>query len=65
VTVDHGAGIQTMYAHLARVAVRVGQAVPQGAIVGRSGASGLSSGAHLHFELRVRDAAVDPLPALR
>jgi hypothetical protein len=65
VTVDHGSGMQTMYAHLARVAVRVGQAVAQGAVVGRSGASGLSSGPHLHFELRVRDAAVDPLPALR
>jgi murein DD-endopeptidase MepM/ murein hydrolase activator NlpD len=65
VTVDHGAGVQTMYAHLARIAVRIGQAVPHGAVVGRSGASGLSSGPHLHFEVRVRDAAVDPLPALR
>jgi murein DD-endopeptidase MepM/ murein hydrolase activator NlpD len=65
VTIDHAPGVQTLYAHLSRVSVRIGQAVPQGGVVGRSGASGLSSGAHLHFELRVRDAAVDPLPALR
>jgi murein DD-endopeptidase MepM/ murein hydrolase activator NlpD len=64
VTIDHGGGLQTMYAHLARVAVRVGETVRSGAVVARSGASGLSSGPHLHFELRLRAAALDPLPAL-
>jgi peptidoglycan hydrolase-like protein with peptidoglycan-binding domain len=65
VTVDHGVGLQTMYAHLSRVAVRVGQRVNRGTMIARSGASGLSNGPHLHFELRVRDAAIDPLPARR
>lgn len=64
VTVAHGGGLRTMYAHLSRVDVRVGQRVHVGNVVGRVGASGRSSGAHLHFEARVRGAAVDPRPAL-
>lgn len=65
VTIDHGGGLQTMYAHLARVGVRVGERVASGERIASSGASGLSSGPHLHFELRLRDAAVDPLQTLR
>jgi peptidoglycan hydrolase-like protein with peptidoglycan-binding domain len=64
VTVAHGSGVRTMYAHLSRVAVRVGQAVRTGQTIGRVGASGLASGPHLHFEVRVRGAAVDPATAL-
>jgi peptidoglycan hydrolase-like protein with peptidoglycan-binding domain len=65
VTIAHGDGIRTMYAHLSRVDVRVGQRVSVGARVGRVGATGDANGPHLHFEVRVRGAAVDPLPALR
>jgi murein DD-endopeptidase MepM/ murein hydrolase activator NlpD len=54
-----------MYAHLSRVEVRLGEQVGAGFEVGRVGATGDASGPHLHFELRVRGAAVDPLPALR
>jgi peptidoglycan hydrolase-like protein with peptidoglycan-binding domain len=64
VTVRHSSGVQTMYAHLSRVAVRVGQWVEPGQRVGRVGASGVASGPHLHFEVRVRGAAVDPLSGL-
>jgi peptidoglycan hydrolase-like protein with peptidoglycan-binding domain len=64
VTIDHGGGLHTMYAHLSRVAVRVGQPIAAGATLGRSGASGLSDGPHLHFEVRLGGAAVDPLSAL-
>jgi murein DD-endopeptidase MepM/ murein hydrolase activator NlpD len=53
-----------MYAHLSRVAVRVGQRVATGQLVGRAGASGEASGPHLHFEVRVGGAAVDPLSGL-
>jgi murein DD-endopeptidase MepM/ murein hydrolase activator NlpD len=53
-----------MYAHLSRVLVRRGQRVRAGRRVGAVGASGTSTGPHLHFELRLRGAAVDPLPAL-
>jgi peptidoglycan hydrolase-like protein with peptidoglycan-binding domain len=65
VTVAHGLGVRTMYAHLARVDVRVGQRVAPGATLGLVGASGTATGPHLHFEVRLRGAAVDPLPAMR
>jgi peptidoglycan hydrolase-like protein with peptidoglycan-binding domain len=64
VTVAHASGVRTMYAHLSRVAVRVGQRVATGQRVGRAGASGHASGPHLHFEVRVGGAAVDPLSGL-
>ena len=64
VTIAHAGGTRTMYAHLSRVGVRVGQWVPTGQLIGRIGASGNSTGPHLHFEVRVRGAAVDPLTGL-
>jgi Peptidase family M23/Putative peptidoglycan binding domain len=62
--IAHAAGVVSMYAHLATVSVRVGQSVRSGSRVGRVGSSGEATGPHLHFEVRVRGAAVDPLPAL-
>jgi peptidoglycan hydrolase-like protein with peptidoglycan-binding domain len=64
VTVSHGSGTRTYYAHLSRVSVRVGQRVSVGQRVGSVGSSGNSTGPHLHFEVRVRGAAVDPLTGL-
>ena len=64
VTIAHGAGVRTMYAHLSRVGVRVGQRVTGGQRIGRMGASGHATGPHLHFEVRLRGAAVDPLTGL-
>jgi peptidoglycan hydrolase-like protein with peptidoglycan-binding domain len=64
VTVAHGRGVRTLYAHLSSVGVRVGQRVGAGAELGRVGATGDASGPHLHFEVRVRGAAIDPLTAL-
>ena len=65
VTIAHRDGVRTMYAHLSRVGVRLGERVAAGARVGRVGATGDATGPHLHFEVRLRGAAVDPLPALR
>ena len=65
VTIAHRDSVRTMYAHLSRVGVRVGQRVGAGERVGRVGATGDANGPHLHFEVRLRGAAVDPLPALR
>ena len=64
VEVAHGDGVVSMYGHLSAVSVRVGQSVATGTRVGRVGSTGESSGPHLHFEVRVRGAAVDPVPAL-
>jgi murein DD-endopeptidase MepM/ murein hydrolase activator NlpD len=61
VVVDHGGGLATAYAHLSGYAVGSGQAVTQGQVVGYVGCTGHCYGPHLHFEVRVNGAAVDPL----
>jgi murein DD-endopeptidase MepM/ murein hydrolase activator NlpD len=65
VAVAHGSGVRTLYAHLSKLTVRLGDPVAQGERVGLVGSTGASTGPHLHFEVRVRGAAVDPLTALR
>lgn len=64
VVVRHPDGVRTLYAHLASIDVRVGDQVSGGAILGRVGSSGNATGPHLHFEVRVHGAAIDPLGAL-
>jgi len=60
IILNHGA-YETYYAHLSSVEVYRGQFVEAGQIIGRSGNTGLSTGPHLHFEIRVNGEAVDPL----
>lgn len=64
VTIAHGADVRTTYAHLSATRVRVGRRVDAGQTIGLVGKSGNASGPHLHFEVRVRGAAIDPLTAL-
>ena len=64
VVVDHGGGLATAYAHQSRIAVKTGDPVTQGGLVGFVGSTGHSTGPHLHFEVRVNGAARDPLPYL-
>jgi lysozyme family protein len=64
VTIAHRSGVVTMYAHLSRIEVRVGEPVSAGEEIGRVGHTGRATGPHLHFEVRLRGASVDPLPAL-
>jgi len=64
VVVAHAHGVRTFYAHLERADVHLGQAVTTGQRVGLVGATGDATGPHLHFEVRVRGAAVDPLGVL-
>jgi len=61
VVVAHARGIRTFYAHLSVIEVRLGQRVAGGFEIGRVGATGSATGPHLHFEIRIRGAAVDPL----
>jgi len=61
VVIDHGAGVFSGYHHLSRAAVLVGQLVSQGDLIGYSGASGLATGPHLHWEAVVRGISVDPV----
>ena len=60
VVVDHGNGLQTCYAHLAAFRVRAGQELKRGDIVGLVGASGRVTAPHLHYEVRVGGAPVNP-----
>lgn len=64
VTLAHHHGVVTMYAHLSRITVRTGERLEAGARVGLVGQTGDATGPHLHLEVQLRGASVDPLPAL-
>ena len=64
VVLQHAHGVRTRYAHLSRITVRVGQYVKTRATIGLVGSTGEATGPHLHFEVLVRGANVDPLSAL-
>jgi murein DD-endopeptidase MepM/ murein hydrolase activator NlpD len=64
VVLNHRLGVTTWYAHLSEIAVKPGACIAAGARVGLVGATGRATGPHLHFEVRVRDAATDPRSAL-
>ncbi|HEY8381804.1 MAG TPA: peptidoglycan DD-metalloendopeptidase family protein [Microvirga sp.] len=60
VEIDHGHGVVSRYAHLSTIGVQTGQEVRLGAVLGRVGSTGRSTGPHLHYETRINDTAVDP-----
>ncbi len=61
VEVDHGYSYHTVYGHLSKTLVREGQRVKRGDLIARSGNTGLSSGPHLHYEVRLNGIAQNPL----
>ncbi len=65
VEIDHGMGFRTRYAHLNKIAVRRGQEIKTGDIVGEMGSTGRSTGAHLHYEVLYNDEARDPMRFIR
>ena len=64
VVIAHINGLTTLYGHLLGVAVKVGDRITQGQVVGAEGSTGNSTGAHLHFELRQNNVPIDPAPFL-
>jgi hypothetical protein len=61
VLIDHGLGLATLYGHLSRIDAKVGDEVAKGEVLGRSGATGLAGGDHLHFAVLLGGTYVDPL----
>lgn len=62
VQIEHGADLQTRYAHMSKLAVAAGQRVKKGDIIGYVGSTGRSTGPHLHYEVRIAGEAVNPVP---
>jgi murein DD-endopeptidase MepM/ murein hydrolase activator NlpD len=65
VVIDHGHNIETCYAHMSGFAVMAGQTVVRGQVIGYVGMSGRTTGAHLHYEVRIRNTPVNPHKYLR
>lgn len=65
VRIEHGGGIATSYGHMSKIFVRAGQQVSAGQTIGAEGRTGNSFGCHVHFEVYVNGAAVDPQPFMR
>ena len=62
VMIDHGGGISTLYAHGSEILVQVGQVVKRGEAILKVGSTGMSTGPHAHFEVRINGQTTDPLP---
>jgi murein DD-endopeptidase MepM/ murein hydrolase activator NlpD len=61
VVVDHGYGLQSIYAHLSEIAVKPGDTVKRDQSLGRSGATGMAAGDHLHFSMQIDGVQVNPI----
>ncbi|SDL28646.1 murein hydrolase activator EnvC family protein [Natronincola ferrireducens] len=65
IIIDHGGGIMTLYAHNSRLTVSVGTQVTRGQKIAEAGSTGMSTGPHLHFEVRKNGKVEDPIPWVR
>lgn len=64
IIIDHGSSVQTLYAHNSELLVSVGQVVAQGEVISLVGSTGMSTGPHIHFEIRINGQPVNPLDYL-
>ena len=64
VIIDHGGGVQTLYAHGSEIVVQMGQEVKAGTPVLKVGSTGYSTGPHAHFEIRINGQTVNPMEYL-
>ncbi len=64
VIIDHGLGLFSTYCHLSRILVKRGDLVETGQVIGQAGSTGLSTGPHLHWAIRINEARIDPLSLL-
>jgi murein DD-endopeptidase MepM/ murein hydrolase activator NlpD len=64
IAIDHGKGISTCYGHNSRLLVSAGSRVTKGQVIAYSGSTGLSTGPHVHFEVRINGVPVNPIPYL-
>lgn len=62
VFIDHGLGVLSVYFHMSKLEVRVGERVRKGDLIGAVGSTGVATGAHLHWGIRVNGIYVDPMP---
>ena len=60
VFVDHGQGLISMFCHMSKIDVKLGQSLPRGGIVGRVGSTGRATGPHMHWNVSLNDTRVDP-----
>ncbi|WP_025995085.1 peptidoglycan DD-metalloendopeptidase family protein [Pseudomonas viridiflava] len=60
VFVDHGQGFMSMFCHMSKISVKQGDLVPRGGVVGEVGATGRATGPHMHWNVSLNDARVDP-----
>ena len=65
ITVNHGKGIETRYGHLSKILVAPNSRVRRGQMIGLMGSTGRSTGSHLHYEVRIDGAAVNPMPFMQ
>jgi murein DD-endopeptidase MepM/ murein hydrolase activator NlpD len=65
IKIKHAQGIETRYAHLAKIRVKVGQRVSRGEHIGDMGNTGRSTGTHLHYEIRVNGKAINPMKFIK
>ncbi|MSU44853.1 M23 family metallopeptidase [Candidatus Nomurabacteria bacterium] len=64
IVIDHGQGVMSFYLHLSKIKVKVGDVVKLGQIIGLSGQTGYTLGAHLHLGVRINNIAIDPVKFL-